>query len=113
MARKIAKIKGKMCRVDAEVAKTIGRKIVGLILESHVYPILFVFDNERRWGFHTVLVLKPIDFVFIDRNKKVSEVRTRVRPFSLNIRPRKPVKYVLELPEGMGSLFSIGEKLKF
>lgn len=113
MARKIAKIKGKMCRVDAEIAKTLSRKLFGLILETHTYPLLFHFDYESKWGFHTFLVLKPIDFVFIDKDKKVVEVKTRVKPFRIGIRPQKPVKYVLELPEGMGSLFHIGEKLDF
>src|SRR3989338_6910551 len=108
--RKFVNIKGRLAKVKAEHAKTFGRKLVGLILEEKIYPLLFEFHEERKWGFHTFLVLKPIDFVFIDKSKKVTEVKTRVRPFSISIRPQKEVKYVLELPEGMGNLFSIGEK---
>ena len=107
------KIKGRLCNIDAERAKTLSRKLVGLILEPVIYPLLFEFEKENRWSFHTFLVLKPIDFVFIDKNKKVVEIKGRVKPFTLVIKPKKPVKYVLELPDGMGSLISIGEKLKF
>ena len=110
---KKVRIRGKFCNIEAEHAKSLSRKLVGLILESRIYPILFEFENERRWSFHTFLVLKPIDFVFIDKNKRVAEVKNSVRPFRFVIKPLKPVKYVLELPQGMGSLFLIREKLKF
>ena len=111
--RKYITVRGKMTRVKAERAQNLSRKALGLILEPKIYPLLFEFDKERRWSFHTFLVLKPIDFVFIDGNKKVVEVQYRVKPFKLSIKPSAPVKYVLELPEGAGSLFKIGEKLKF
>ena len=110
---KKAKIKGKMCEVEAERAKSLSRKVLGLILERKIYPLLFEFTHERRWSFHTFLVIKPIDFLFIDKNKRVVEIKCRPRPFNFSIKPQKPVKYVLELPEGMGHLFRVGEKLKF
>jgi len=49
----------------------------------------------------------------IDKSKKVVEVKYRVKPFVLTVKPSVPVKYVLELPEGTGSLFKLGETLKF
>ncbi len=102
-----------MCNIEAERAKRLSRKITGLILETKIYPLLFEFSQERRWGFHTFLVLRPIDFVFIDKNKRVVEIMCRVMPFNFSIKPKKPVRYALELPEGTGHLFRIGEKLKF
>ena len=106
-------VKGRMHSVKAERAQTISRKMLGLILEPRVYPLLFEFKKSRRWSFHTFLVLKPIDFIFIDKSKKVVEVKYRVKPFVLTVKPSVPVKYVLELPEGTGSLFKLGETLKF
>lgn len=111
--RKYATVKGRMAEVRAERAKTLVRKALGLILESKLYPLLFEFEKEKQWSFHTFLVLKPVDFIFIDREKRVVEVQYGVRPFQISIKPKIPVKYVLELPEGTGSLFRIGEKLEF
>lgn len=111
--RKYITVKGRMTKVKAERAQDLSRKALGLILEPEIYPLLFEFNKSRRWSFHTFLVLKPIDFVFIGENKKVVEVQYRVKPFKLSIKPAVPVKYVLELPEGAGSLFKIGEQLKF
>jgi len=111
--RKYATIRGKMTEVKAERARSPSRKAVGLILEPQIYPLLFEFSKEKRWSFHTFLMLKPIDFVFIDADKQVVEVQYRVKPFKFQIKPRLPVKYALELPEGTGSLFKIGEKLDF
>ncbi len=111
--RKYSIVKSKMAKVRAERANTLSRRAAGLILEPKTYPLLFEFPKERRWSFHTFLVLKPIDFIFMNSEKKIVEVQYRIKPFNFSVKPSVPVKYVLELPEGMGSLFKLGEKLKF
>lgn len=106
------KIKGKLIEVKADHAKDLVKKIFGLILEQKIYPLLFEFSYERTWNFHTFLVLKPIDFVFINKKKKIVDIKLHVKPFRIGIKPKIPVKYVLELPDGMGNLFKIGETLE-
>lgn len=111
--KKYIKIKGRLAEVKAEHAKSLSRKLMGHILEPKIRPLLFEFSKERRWSFHTFFVISPIDFVFIDSEKRVVDVKYRAKPFTFCIRPKKEIKYALELPDGMGSLFKINEKLKF
>ena len=69
------------------------------MFKSKPEPMLFVFDEPKRQSFHTWFMRFPIDFVFMDENKKVIEVRENVRPWRF-VKPCTPAKYVLELPSG-------------
>ncbi len=111
--RKYLKVRSRLTELKAEHAKSLSRKALGLMLETKTYPLLFEFDYERKWSFHTFFVLRPIDFVFIGKDKKVVDIQAGVKPFTFCIKPRNEVKYALELPDGMGSLFRIGEKIDF
>lgn len=61
-----------------------------------------------------VFVFFPIDILFLDKNKKVIEMKKNFRPFSFYT-PEKKARYILELPEGTikKTRTEIGDKIRF
>ncbi len=104
-------IKTKKAKIKCRVARTNWEKGRGLMLKKKIEPLLYIFPKEKRYAFHTMFMLRTIDMVFINRDKKVTEKIT-ARPFRFLIMPKKPVKYVVELPRGYKSKFKIDEKIK-
>ncbi|MFO7872658.1 MAG: DUF192 domain-containing protein [Candidatus Undinarchaeales archaeon] len=96
-----AVIKSGNRKIKCRVAETEWQKFKGLMLKKKIKPIMFVFNIEKRYPFHTFFMLKPIDLIFINANKQIVEKRT-VKPWRPLIVPKKPIKYALELPEGEG-----------
>jgi len=88
-----------MTEMKTEVADTTWKKFKGLMLKSKPKPMLFVFKRSSRHSFHTCFMRFPIDFVFMDENKKVVEIHENVKPWRF-VRPQTPAMYVLELPAG-------------
>ena len=72
--------------------------------------MLFVYpDNNTRamWMKNTYISL---DMIFIDENGYVSSIQKNTEPLSLRtIRSKKPVKYVLELSNGMSDQIKLRE----
>ena len=60
-----------------------------------------------------IFVFYKIDVLWLDKNKKIVDIRKNVRPFSLFSAPNKPAKYIVELRKGVSSKFKIGQKLEF
>jgi len=60
---------------------------------------LFVFDNPGLYGFWMKNMNFPLDMIWIDSNKVITDITTDARPDSYpNIfMPTAPVKYVLEI----------------
>ncbi len=62
-------------------------------------PLLFAFWKERRWGLHMLFVFYPIDVLFLDKKRKVVDMKENLRPFAFYT-PRRPCQYIIELPAG-------------
>jgi len=107
-------IKPKKGVVNAKVATTNFQEILGHMFRTKISPLLLEFNQEskRASSVHTLFMFKTIDLVFINSKWEVADIKTAV-PFQPYIAPRRPAKYVLELPKGMGSLFRTGETLKY
>ena len=107
-----------------ELATGFWRKTLGLMFRSGIRDsagFLMEFGNE---GFHGIWMLGMrfgIDLVFIDSEKKVTDIFEDIRPVSLNpmtwrvCYTSKPAKWVLELKPGRigKTRTSSGEKLSF
>lgn len=72
--------------------------------------LVFVFDKERRIGLHMFFVFFPIDVLFLDKDKRIIEMKKNFRPFSLYTSQNK-AKYVVELIENHN--YKTGEKVNF
>jgi len=66
--------------------------------------LLFVFDKERKISLHSFFVFFSFDAFFLDRNKKIIEIKKNFRPFRI-YNSKKKAKYVLELTKGSQKIF--------
>ena len=59
--------------------------------------LLFVFDKEQRVPLHNFFVFYPINLVFLDKDKKVIEIKKNFKPFTFYTSKNKAM-YLLETP---------------
>ena len=84
--------------------KTIHRKNVfskgtGLMLHKKITneAHIFHFKKPRKTIITMFLVFFAIDIIFIDKNKKIIEIKENLKPFG-NYNPKTKTQYVIELP---------------
>ncbi|TRZ54187.1 DUF192 domain-containing protein [archaeon] len=103
---------------ECEIAKTPWKQMVGLGFSGKRRNMLFIFPFERSWEFWMLGMGYVLKIVFIDSRKRIIEVQ-EAEPLSLNPRtwkvyaPKKPCKYVLEVPLNGKYKFKEGDKLKW
>ncbi len=100
------------------VAGTPWQRLKGLMFEnaaSFDYALVFALPRESRpaAAIHMFFVFFPIDAVFLDRGKRVVDIARNLRPFTPSYMPKKPAKYIIELPCGKGSVIEQGNELQW
>ena len=99
----------KFCRNSLSKAKGLmfSNKITGTAL-------IFPYKKEKRISLHMIFVFYPIDVIFLDKNRRIVELKESFRPFSFYI-SRKKAQYIIELPDGTTkrSHIEIGDLLEF
>ena len=63
------------------------------ILESITESILFS-------TIHTYFVFTELDIIWLDSKNEIVDIKKSVKPFSVNIKPKKPAKYIIETKPG-------------
>ena len=66
---------------NAKICKNIISKGLGLMF-SKPKPLVFVFRKEKIIPLHMLFVFSPIDVLFLDKDKIVTEKKENFRPFS-------------------------------
>lgn len=86
---------------NAELANSFFSKLRGLMFRKN-FPnaLVFSFSHEDYWVFHSFFVFNPFDMVFLDKNKRVLDVREAVSPFVARIVPNEKCMHVVEFPLG-------------
>lgn len=87
---------------EKELADDPFKRAIGLMFRRRLdKALLFVLPEETKMGaaIHSYFVFFPFDIVWLDRDKKIVDMRT-VRPFRLFEAPGKRAKYFIELPAG-------------
>lgn len=107
------KIKLKNSIIEADLADNFWKRMVGLSL-SEKKNMFFPLPYEDKWSLWMFLVKYPLKMIFIDKNKKVIDIK-EAKPLTLNFKSwktyksRKPCKYILETPFNFN--IKIGDKL--
>ncbi len=99
---------------DYELCNTVWKKARGLMFRrKHEKPLLFIFNRKARLAnsIHSFFVFFPFDAVWLDENMKVVDIKQNIKPFTPNLSPKKPAKYLLEFPAGKSKNLRIGEKV--
>lgn len=94
-------MKYKLCR-------SMWSKAGGLMF-SKKRNLIFVFDEEKRISLHMFFVFFPIDVLFLDKNKRIVEIKRKFMPFTF-YQSKKKAKYVVEIAEKEKDNFKIGKK---
>jgi hypothetical protein len=76
------------------------------------YALVFAFDSEKRRErtLTMMFVFYPIDVLFLDSRMRVVDIKERFMPFT-NYTPKKPCRYVIELPQGLSRKTKIGDNI--
>lgn len=80
-----------------ELCRGFFSKASGLMFKLSPKILVFEFDKEKINSLHMFFVFFPIDVLFLDKNKKVVEVKKNFMPFHIYT-PKKKSMYVIELP---------------
>ncbi len=114
---KLSNLSGKFS-LECETAAAPWKQAVGLSFNRKRRNMLFIFPFERKWEFWMFGMLYPIKIIFIDGRKRAIEVK-EAEPLSLNPKtwkvyaPKKPCKYVLEIPADSKYKFEKGNRLEW
>jgi len=89
-------------------------KIIGLMFRRKPYALAFVFGKEKIIPLHMFFVFFPIDVIYLNKCKKIVELKEGFEPFRF-YNPTKKAMYVLELPAGtiQKTKTSLGDKISF
>ena len=97
------------------VCSSSWQKAKGLMFKSKVeQPLVFVFGTEKRRSLHMFFVFCPIDVLFLNKSKRVVDVKKNFRPFTFYT-PKRPCQYIIELKAGAikESKTRVGDKISF
>ena len=109
------KIKHKNLLIEADVADTFYKRLMGLSL-SEKKNMFFPMPYEAKWSLWMFLVNYPLKMIFIDKNKIVIDIKEG-KPITSDTdtwktyTPKKPCKYILETPFDMK--IKIGDRLEW
>jgi uncharacterized membrane protein (UPF0127 family) len=72
-------------------------------------PLFFEFESEARGAnaTHSFFCFLPYDAVFIDSGWKVVEVMAAIPGWKAWIVPKKPFKYLVEMPKGWAKKYGL------
>jgi uncharacterized membrane protein (UPF0127 family) len=96
------------------ICKSIFSKSIGLMFRIKPKSLVFVFEKEKKTPLHMLFVFFPIDVLYLDKNKKIVEMKKSLMPFHF-YSPRRKAKYVVELPFGAieRTKTKVGDKIEF
>ena len=94
--------------MDYKICDSILSKTIGLMF-SRKKNLLFVLGKEQRIPLHNFFVFYPINLVFLDKNKKIIEIKKNFKPFTFYT-SKKKASYLLETPFEID--YKIGDKFK-
>jgi uncharacterized protein len=75
------------------------------------YGLVFILGAEKRISLTNVFVFFPIDILFLDKEKRVVEIKKGFRPFTLNYTPKARFAYIIELPCGVLKKTAVGDRI--
>lgn len=87
----------KILAKKAKPCKSIFSKSLGLMFSKKNKTLVFIFKKEKIVPLHMFFVFYPIDVLFLDKYKKVIEIKENFMPFT-SYTPKNRAKYVIELP---------------
>jgi len=95
----------------AKTCRTFLSKSLGLMF-SKKKTIVLEFKKEKIISLHMFFVFYPIDVLFLDKNKKIVDIKNNFKPFALYTSKNK-AKFVVEIPKQAKIKFKTGVSVTF
>jgi len=101
--------KSKLARADThmEIADSDFYRMRGLMFRDRIIAMLFVFNSDGIYPIHSNFVAAPFDAVYLSSEGKVTEIVRKIPPGTQLVVPKKPARYLLELPPEIFDSLSI------
>ena len=114
----ITKDDGSIVAAEVEYADTMLKQIVGLMFRKSVpksYAMVFTMRRDNREGIHMLFMRFHIDIAFLDKDKRIIDIRQNLKPWTGLAFSHKPFRYAIELPAGAAARASLklGERLNW
>ena len=99
--------------INIKVCNNWYEKFFGLMF-SRKKNLLFIFKNEKPRVIHMLFVFFPIEVLFLDKERKVVELKENFLPFTF-YSPNQKAQYIIEAPRTTiaQSKTSIGDIITF
>lgn len=95
-------------------------KSIGLMFHKKLVDCcyIFVFDSEKspfEISIHNLFVFFSTDVLYLNKDKKIVDMKNNFKPFSLLFVPKKKAKFILEFTSGIINKYNlkIGDKIDF
>ncbi len=95
------KADGKKICSKVRHCSTPSQKALGLMFSKKIEDegMIFHFTRPVKAGLHMFFVFFAIDVLFLDKEKKIVEIKENFLPFTV-YNPRNKTSYVIEIPSG-------------
>jgi len=105
---------GKIIVRHSKHCRSIFSKAKGLMFSPKMKDegLIFYFGKEQLTSLHMFFVFQTIDVLFLDKVKRVVEIKRNFRPFTVYA-PKNRSNYVIELPENFSAETKKGDKIEF
>ncbi len=98
-------------KIEADICKSLLSKAIGFMFSFKPRNLLFIFDKETVHSLHMFFVFFPIDVVFLEKNKKIVEIKEDFMPFTF-YKPINKAMYILEMARGSVKRYGIKHNVK-
>ena len=86
--------------VSSRLADSLLSRSMGLMFSKPEQAALVLkFDREELISLHMMFVFYPIDIIFVNKRKRVVDIKVNLRPFDTYVSGRKAM-YAIEVPAG-------------
>ncbi|HEY3274684.1 MAG TPA: DUF192 domain-containing protein [Methanocella sp.] len=108
----LKKIDGTVVATDVELADSFLKMTLGLMFRKSIapgYALVFDMHREQYIGIHMVFVPFSIDLVYLDREKRIVDIKHRLRAWIGLAYPKKRARYAIEMPAGTAAAHGLKE----
>jgi uncharacterized protein len=106
--------KNKIIVKEIKICNSIFSKALGLMFskKNNNLGLIFIFDKEKLVPLHMFFVFYPIDVIYLNRDKKVVEIKRNFKPWKY-YNSKKKAKYVIELVTGKAKEIKLNDKISW
>src|SRR3989344_6251662 len=102
----------KIIAENARLYKSVIMQSLGLIGRTKAVPLIFDLKKEKQQSIHMGFVFCSIDVLFLNKNKKIVEIKKNLKSFRMYFQKEK-AQYIVELPARSASQSRIGHTVSF